>query len=59
MFEAFIRWRGVDIVVDTTWVLSNLVLGVCHHLFNYSTNFWANFVHVFNDLYLKPVINDW
>jgi hypothetical protein len=59
VYEEFARPKALDIVIDTTYVLGNLVLGICHHILEYTSNFWANFIHTFNALYMKPLIEDW
>jgi hypothetical protein len=59
IFEQLRRDPSLDIVIDTTWAVSNMVMGACHHIFDYSTNFWANYIYAFNALYLHPLVTDW
>jgi len=59
VFEILGYPEDTDIVIDITYLLMNLVMGACHHIFDYTTNFWVNFGQIFMKDILNPMVDSW
>ncbi|CAL8118445.1 unnamed protein product [Orchesella dallaii] len=59
VWRSLVRNKGNNIVIEMTWLLTNMVGGICHRLFGYVHNFWALYIHFITQMYLVPVVPEW
>ncbi len=55
VWKDLLRKRDYNIVIEMTWVILNMVGGLCHKLFGYQHNYWALYIHFVVNMYLQPV----
>jgi len=48
-----------DLVIETVWLIANHVAATCHHAMDFVVNFWADFIEMFNQMYLSVVEKSW
>lgn len=55
VWKDLLRKSGYNIVLEMSWVILNMVGGLCHKLFGYQHNYWALYIHFVINMYLQPV----
>ncbi|ODM94587.1 hypothetical protein Ocin01_12094 [Orchesella cincta] len=59
IWRSLVRNKDKNIILEMTWLVANMVGGICHRLFGYVHNFWALYIHFINQMYFNPVVPEW